>query len=234
MKTTTIMLELPEETTRALDVPESQAPAELLLAASIKLYEVGRLSVDSAARIARLAPAGFLAKVEQFSTRDHIQQQPSEDMFGVGDLIESMAQRPAMYVGSRSLWEVRHFLLGYRHALDTMAQPDPLDAWEAWIELKFMVHQSAWEWTRILRHFYGTDEDVFRVLPELYREYRAARAHADADAMRQELREKLMATYGEEYYEPEETYTRPSMGDGGLKDEKKKRKSKGKGKKKEA
>lgn len=71
-------------------------------------------------------------------------------------LLESMALRPAMYVGGCSLRHVANYISGYDHALqDGGLAETPLAGWVRWVEWRFLICHPAWHWTRILLHFYG-------------------------------------------------------------------------------
>jgi hypothetical protein len=198
-----IVIHFSDETVRSMGVPQSEVSGVLLLAAAIKLYEQGALSVEAAAQVASLAPAGFLAKLaQQGAVKDEPRPAPI-DPTGVADLIESMSKRPAMYVGSVSLMAISNYLSGYMHAISALGQENPLDGWMRWIELRFGIHHAAWHWTRILLRVYRTDDAALRALPELYREYRKVRAELGVEGIEQKLRETLLARHGQEWFEPE-------------------------------
>lgn len=57
-----LILDVPEEALRALEVPDKAAGEELRLAAAVKLYEVGRLSSGAAAQLAGVPRTVFLSK----------------------------------------------------------------------------------------------------------------------------------------------------------------------------
>ena len=129
------------------------------------------------------------------------------------DLIDSISKRPAMYVGIASISAIGHYLNGFRHALYLVVQPDPLDGWMRWVELRFEIHHPAWHWTRILLHVYGSDEAAIQNLPELCRDYVQARAELGADGIETKLRETLLAQHGRDWHEPDHTHTQPTSGD---------------------
>ncbi len=58
-----ITMNLPETASLALKVPDEALGGELLLAAAVKLYELGRLSSGAAAELAGLPKPLFLAKL---------------------------------------------------------------------------------------------------------------------------------------------------------------------------
>lgn len=63
---TEVMVSLPETTSLALKVPADELGKELLLAAAVKLYELGRLSSGAAADLAGLPKPLFLAKLADY------------------------------------------------------------------------------------------------------------------------------------------------------------------------
>jgi len=60
------MMNLPEKASLALKVPADALGKELLLAAAVKLYELGKLSSGAAAEIAGLPKPLFLAKLADY------------------------------------------------------------------------------------------------------------------------------------------------------------------------
>jgi predicted HTH domain antitoxin len=63
---TKVMMDLPEKASLALKVPEEALGEELLLAAAVKLYELGRLSSGAAAELAGVPKPLFLAKLADY------------------------------------------------------------------------------------------------------------------------------------------------------------------------
>ncbi len=126
-------------------------------------------------------------------------------------LIDAMARRPGMYVGSPSLSAIGHFLSGFTFGLVNAGRRDPLDGWTRWIELRHGIFHPAWHWTRILLHAYGDDAAAIAALPELYRAFVQDRAKLGTDGIGRALREMLMTRYGECTHEPEETSTSPRL-----------------------
>ena len=61
-----IVLSVPEQALAALKLTPQQAAPELLLAAAVKLYEIGRLSSGAAARLAGIPRPLFLAKLSEY------------------------------------------------------------------------------------------------------------------------------------------------------------------------
>lgn len=61
-----ITLEVPDESLLALRASAGQVGSELLLAAAVKLYELGRLSSGAAARLAGLPRATFLQRLADY------------------------------------------------------------------------------------------------------------------------------------------------------------------------
>jgi hypothetical protein len=124
------------------------------------------------------------------------------------DLIDGISRRPAMYVGRVSLRAASHYLHGYDHASeDAGFAPRPLEGWMRWVELRFLISHSAWHWTRILLHHYGTEEAAFATLPVLYREFLSDRARLTVDGIEAELRRSLLDAYGRDWHEPVSTKT---------------------------
>lgn len=61
-----ILLEVPDESLLALHTRAEQAGPALLLAAAVKLHELGRLSSGAAARLAGLPRAAFLQRLAEY------------------------------------------------------------------------------------------------------------------------------------------------------------------------
>ena len=61
-----ITIEIPDEALVALKVAPERAGAEVRLAAAAKLYELGRLSSGSAAKLAGIPRVAFLAKLADY------------------------------------------------------------------------------------------------------------------------------------------------------------------------
>ena len=76
-----IVLEVPEESLLALKLEPQALGDELRLAASIKLYELGRLSSGAAARLAGVPRVVFLSRLADYSvdtfrlTEDQLQRE---------------------------------------------------------------------------------------------------------------------------------------------------------------
>jgi len=123
-------------------------------------------------------------------------------------LLSSIARRPAMYVGRCSLSAVSHYLYGYCHALSDLGSNEtPLDGWIHWVELRFGISHSAWHWTRILLHNYGSEQAAIEALPELHREFLAERAQIGVKGIESTLEQRLIEEHGEPWYEPPTTST---------------------------
>ena len=78
-----IVLSVPEQSLVALKLTPQQAAPELLLAAAVKLYELGRLSSGAAARLAGIPRPVFLMKLAEYGvdtfrmTKEDLQQETS-------------------------------------------------------------------------------------------------------------------------------------------------------------
>ena len=123
-------------------------------------------------------------------------------------LVNSIAKRPAMYVGRCSLRRVSAYLDGYEHALgDVGISETPLAGWGRWVELRFLISHAAWHWTRILLHAFGSDAAAIEALPGLYREFLLQREALGVEGIEAEHERRLMAEYGRDWYEPPLTGT---------------------------
>jgi predicted HTH domain antitoxin len=63
---TEVMMNLPEKTSLALKVPAEALGKELLLAAAVKLFELGRISSGAASELAGLPKPLFLVKLADY------------------------------------------------------------------------------------------------------------------------------------------------------------------------
>jgi len=63
---TQLVLDVPDDSLLSLKLSDEAAAAEICLAASVKLYELGRLSSGAAARLAGLPRTLFLTKLADY------------------------------------------------------------------------------------------------------------------------------------------------------------------------
>lgn len=61
-----LTVSIPEETVLALNIQPEQLQGEVLLAAAMKLYELGRLSSGAAANLAGIPKVVFLAQLANY------------------------------------------------------------------------------------------------------------------------------------------------------------------------
>lgn len=182
-----------------VDLPEDLAFVrdELRLAAAVNLHRRGRLTLEDAARVAGLAPAGFVLALKRLcepaATSTPLELPADVEATAFLDLIESIAKRPGMWGGSPSIADIGHFLNGFLHAVNLMGLPNPCEAWVRWVELRFGIFNTGWHWTRILRNAFGSDEAAVGALPELYRSYLRDRDELGAAGIEAKLRDELRA-----------------------------------------
>ena len=78
-----LILDVPDESLLSLKLSDEAAAAEIRLAASVKLYELGRLSSGAAARLAGIPRTLFLSKLADYGvdtfrlTEDELGRQTS-------------------------------------------------------------------------------------------------------------------------------------------------------------
>ena len=77
-----------------------------------------------------------------------------------------------------------------------------------WVEMKFLISHSAWHWTRILLHVYGSDRAALDALPDLHAEFRQFVADRGVDSIDAEHSRRFMDAYGNWWHVPEETATK--------------------------
>lgn len=74
-----ITLSIPDETLLALKLTPDQLSRDLLLAAAVKLYELGRLSSGAAAKLAGIPRVVFLMKIADYGVDTfHLTQEQIE------------------------------------------------------------------------------------------------------------------------------------------------------------
>jgi predicted HTH domain antitoxin len=78
-----LILDVPDDSLLSLKLSNEAAAAEIRLAASVKLYELGRLSSGAAARLAGIPRTLFLSKLADYGvdtfrlTEDELERQTS-------------------------------------------------------------------------------------------------------------------------------------------------------------
>ncbi|MCU0835992.1 MAG: UPF0175 family protein [Chromatiaceae bacterium] len=78
-----LILDVPDDSLLSLKLSDEAAAAEIRLAASVKLYELGRLSSGAAARLAGIPRTLFLSKLADYGvdtfrlTDDELERQTS-------------------------------------------------------------------------------------------------------------------------------------------------------------
>jgi predicted HTH domain antitoxin len=78
-----LILDVPDDSLLSLKLSDEAAAAEIRLAASVKLYELGRLSSGAAARLAGIPRPVFLSKLADYGvdtfrlTEDELERQTS-------------------------------------------------------------------------------------------------------------------------------------------------------------
>jgi predicted HTH domain antitoxin len=78
-----LILDVPDDSLLSLKLSDEAAAAEIRLAASVKLYELGRLSSGAAARLAGIPRVLFLSKLADYGvdtfrlTEDELERQTS-------------------------------------------------------------------------------------------------------------------------------------------------------------
>jgi predicted HTH domain antitoxin len=78
-----LILDVPDDSLLSLKLSDEAAAAEIRLAASVKLYELGRLSSGAAARLAGIPRTLFLSKLADYGvdtfrlTEDELERQTS-------------------------------------------------------------------------------------------------------------------------------------------------------------
>lgn len=78
-----LILDVPDDSLLSLKLSDEAAAAEIRLAASVKLYELGRLSSGAAARLAGIPRPLFLSKLADYGvdtfrlTEDELERQTS-------------------------------------------------------------------------------------------------------------------------------------------------------------
>ena len=123
-------------------------------------------------------------------------------------LLREICGKPGMFLGRVSLPALSHFLNGYATALGRIGIcEDVMSGWQRWIEFEFLISHTAWHWTRILRHEYGTESAAFDAIPNLFDRFLAVRREQGGDWIEEELSRRMQETHGNLYYCPDKTET---------------------------
>jgi hypothetical protein len=87
-----------------------------------------------------------------------------ERAYSVYDLLELIRQRPAMYIGCKSILQLRAFLCGYQFAAETHDIPDQSEPefgkFHDWVARKFGWYESTAGWANIILQETGNDEEA--------------------------------------------------------------------------
>ena len=94
------------------------------------------------------------------------------------EMLEKVALRPEMYITERSIYSLHTFISGYETALYenssllgyTKPSVDEL-CFGHWVEYKYKINNSMWNWARILHHIAGSEDKALDLFFELWPQY---------------------------------------------------------------
>ena len=141
---------------------------------------------------------------------DKLSRMTPDDTFRA--LLIASCERPGMYVGRASLWDLSHYLTGYCHgASDAGVKLNFNRRFQPWVEGKFGISSAAWNWGRILQHEYGDDHRAIQVLPDLYDEFRSQTDEMTDEQLWNMMEQRLIEKRGNKHWSPDdsETWTTP-------------------------
>ena len=130
-------------------------------------------------------------------------------------LLVSACERPGMYVGRSSLWDLSHYLAGYCHGSSDAGDKVEFDyRFQRWVEGRFGVFSAAWNWVRILQHEYGDDFSAIQALPGLYDEFRTQTEDMTDEQLWNTMEQQLVEKRGSKCWSPDDqdTWTNPYSG----------------------
>ena len=117
-----------------------------------------------------------------------------------------------MYVGRDSLRDLSNYFAGYCHgAMDAGVALKFEGRFQRWVESKFGICSSGWNWVRILQHAYGNDQSAIAKLPALYDEFRAETDSMTDEQLWNMMESRLVEVRGTKHWSPDdaETWTKP-------------------------
>ena len=124
------------------------------------------------------------------------------------DLLVSACERPGMYVGRNSLWDLSHYLSGYCHGASDAGVKHNFDCrFQRWVESKFGIFSSGWNWVRILQHEYGDDQSAINALPVLYDDFRTETDGVSDAELWDLMEERLTEKRGNKHWSPDDSAT---------------------------
>lgn len=129
------------------------------------------------------------------------------------ELLIEACRRPGMYVGRDSLQDLSHLFTGYcAGAKDAGELIHFGERFQRWIEGRFAICSSGWNWVRILQHECGDDQSAIASLPALYDEFRTVTDNMTDEEIWDMMEHRLAEVRGTECWCPDdsETWTRPT------------------------
>lgn len=124
------------------------------------------------------------------------------------DLLQAACERPVMFVGRTSLWDLSHYFAGYCHcASDAGIVVNFGERFQRWVESRFAIFSSGWNWVRILQHEFGDDRSAIAALPALYDEFRRATDSMTNEEVWNMMERSLIKMRGDRHWCPDDTDT---------------------------